>query len=179
MGLRHDGGDAETGAGVEVGAGVRYVAGPLTIEGQVRTLVAHEASGYKEWGMSGAIRVTPSASGRGLTLSIAPAWGQTGSATERLWSARDASALATDQEFEAASRLEMDAGYGFGLPGNGGVLTPYAGMTLGESASRTVRTGARWQLGPDAVLGLEGNADSRATHGEAANQVSLRAALRF
>ena len=36
--------------------------------------------------MSGAVRVTPSASGRGLTLSIAPAWGQTGSAAERLWS---------------------------------------------------------------------------------------------
>ena len=45
IGLRHDGGDAETGTGVEVGAGLRYSAGPITIEGQVRTLVAHEASG--------------------------------------------------------------------------------------------------------------------------------------
>ena len=84
VGLRHDGGDAETGTGVEVGAGVRYVAGPLTIEGRVRALVAHEASGYEEWGMSGAIRVIPSASGRGMTLSIAPEWGHTGSAIGRL-----------------------------------------------------------------------------------------------
>ena len=80
--------------------------------------VAHEASGYEEWGASGAIRMTPSASGRGLTLSIAPVWGQTGSAAERLWSARDASALGSEDEFEA-------------------------------------RTGTRWQLGADAVLGLE------------------------
>ena len=50
VGLRHNGGDAETGTGVEVGGGLRYSAGALTIEGQVRTLVAHEASGYKEWG---------------------------------------------------------------------------------------------------------------------------------
>ena len=50
VGLRHDGGDAETGTGVEVGAGLRYIAGPLTIEGQVRTLVAHEASGLRGMG---------------------------------------------------------------------------------------------------------------------------------
>ena len=52
VGLRHDGGDAETGTGLEVGAGLSYVAGALTVEGQVRTLVAHEDSGYEEWGMS-------------------------------------------------------------------------------------------------------------------------------
>ena len=53
VGLRHDGGDAETGTGLEVGAGVSYAAGPLTVEGQVRMLVAHEESGYEEWGASG------------------------------------------------------------------------------------------------------------------------------
>ena len=78
IGLRQDGGDAETGTGIEIGAGLRYTVGAVSIEAQARTLVAHEASGYEEWGASGAIRVTPSDSGRGLTLSIAPAWGQTG-----------------------------------------------------------------------------------------------------
>ena len=133
VGLRHDGGDAETGTGVEVGAGLRYTVGAVTIEAQARTLLVHEASGYEEWGMSGAIRVTPSPSGRGLTLSIAPAWGRTGSTADRLWSAHDARALGEDSEFEADSRLAIDAGYGFGLPGNRGVLTPYAGMTLGDA----------------------------------------------
>ena len=161
VGLRHDGGDAETGTGVEVGAGLRYIAGPLTIEGQVRALVAHGASGYEEWGMSGAIRVTPSPSGRGLTLAIAPAWGRTESAAGRLWSAQDARGLGADNEFEADSRLEMEAGYGFGLPGSRGVLTPYAGMTLGDAGARAVRTGTRWQLGPDAVFGLETTRQTR------------------
>ena len=176
VGLRHDGGDAETGTGLEVGAGVSYAAGPLTVEGQVRMLVAHEESGYEEWGASGTIRVTPSPSGRGLTLSIAPEWGRTGSATEQLWSARDATALGTDRVFEGDARLAVDAGYGVGL--GHGVLTPYAGLTLGDAGSRTVRTGTRWQLGPDIVVGLEATRQT-SDAGEGANEVRLRAALRF
>ena len=178
VGLRHDGGDAETGTGVEVGAGLRYTAGAVTVEAQARTLLVHEASGYEEWGMSGAIRVTPDASGRGLTLSIAPVWGRTGSAAERLWSAHDARALGADSEFEAGSRLALDAGYGIGLAHRRGVLTPYAGLTLGDAGNRTVRTGTRWQLGPDAMVALEGSRQtSRA--GEADNRLMLRVALRF
>ena len=50
VGVRHDGGDAETGMGLEAGAGMRYTRGALTIEGQVRTLVAHEASGVPRMG---------------------------------------------------------------------------------------------------------------------------------
>ena len=178
VGLRHDGGGAETGTGVEVGAGLRYTVGAVTIEAQARTLLVHEASGYEEWGMSGAIRVTPSPSGRGLTLSIAPAWGRTGSATERLWSAHDARALGADSEFEAKGGLAMDAGYGFGLAGNRGVLTPYAGMTLGDAGNRTVRTGTRWQLNRDTVVSVEATRQA-SDASEPANEVRLSAALRF
>ena len=176
VGLRHDAGDAETGTGLEMGAGLSYAAGPLTVEGQVRMLVAHEESGYEEWGASGAMRITPSASGRGLTLSIAPEWGRTGSAAERLWSARDASGLGADRVFEGDARLALDAGYGVGV--GRGVLTPYAGLTLGDARSRTVRTGTRWQVGADAVLGLEGTRRTSGI-GEADNHLMLRIALRF
>ena len=177
VGLRHDGGDAETGTGVEVGAGLRYTVGAVTLEAQARTLLVHEASGYEDWGASGAIRVTPDASGRGLTLSIAPVWGRTGSAAERLWSARDARALGGDSEFEADSRIALDAGYGFGLAHRRGVLTPYAGLTLGDAGNRTVRTGTRWQ-GPDAMVALEGSRQA-SDAGEADNRLMLRVALRF
>ena len=179
VGVRHDGGDAESGTGLEVGAGLRYVAGALTVEGQVRTLVAHEDSGYEEWGVSGTVRITPSASGRGLMLRFAPQWGRTASAVQRLWSARDASALGAAGEFEGGdARLVFDAGYGVGLGHGRGVLTPYAGLVLGDAGSRTVRTGARWQVGADAVLGLEGTRRTSGT-GEAGNQLMLRVALRF
>ena len=178
VGLRHDGGDAETGTGLEVGTGLRYVAGVLTVEGKVRTLVAHEDSGYEEWGASGAVRITPSASGRGLMLRFAPQWGRTASAAERLWSAPDATALGAGGAFEGEARLALDAGYGVGLGHGRGVFTPYAALVLGDAGSRTVRTGARWQVGADAVLELEGTRRTSGT-GEGDNLLMLRLALRF
>ena len=179
VGVRVDGGDAETGTGVEVGAGLRYAAGPLTIEGQVRALVAHEASGYEEWGASGAIRVSPSASGRGLTLSIAPVWGTAGSRSEHLWSARNAGELEAAQEFEATARLDTDLGYGIGVPGTRGIVTPYAGLSLSEGSSRRYRTGARWNVAPGAVLGLEATRQDGANGTPGTNAIALRTELRW
>ena len=56
FGLRHDGGDAETGTGVEVGGSLRYAdaASGLSFEARGRTLIAHEASGFEEWGVRAA-----------------------------------------------------------------------------------------------------------------------------
>ena len=110
-------------------AELRFARGPMTIEGQVRALVVHEASGYEEWGANGAIRVAPSASGRGLTLSIAPVWGNAGSASERLWSARNAGELGAGQEFEATARLETELGYGIVVPGSPCMTNLAAGDT--------------------------------------------------
>ena len=179
VGLRHDGGDAETGTGLEVGAGVRYARGPMTIEGQVRALVAHEASGYEEWGASGAIRVAPSASGRGLTVSIAPVWGNAGSASERLWSARNAGELGAGQEFEATARLETELGYGIVVPGTHGIVTPYAGLSLSEGSSRTYRAGTRWNLAEGAVLGFEGTRQDGADGTAGTNAIEFRTQLRW
>ena len=134
IGLRVDGGDAETGAGLELGAGLRYARGPLSLEGQFRRLVAHEESGYEKWVASGSIRVNPSQSGRGLTLSLTPVWGSAGSQAERLWGARDAREFEPGGEFDPRMSLEAELGYGFGVPGALGVMTPYTGLSLAEEA---------------------------------------------
>ena len=178
LGLRHDGGDAETGMGVEFGAGLRYMVGSFTIEARARTLVAHEASGYEEWGASAAVRLTPGASGRGLSLSIAPAWGRTGSASERLWSARDAGELEGGGGFEADGRIEAQLGYGAALPHNRGLLTPYGALTLGSEGGRTMRGGARWMLDSDLAVTLDATR-SENPDTEVVNEVRVRAALRF
>ena len=178
LGLRHDGGDAETGMGVEFGAGLRYMVGSFTIEARARTLVAHEASGYEEWGASAAVGLTPGASGRGLSLSIAPTWGRTGSASERLWSARDAGELEGGGGFEADGRIEAQLGYGFALPHDRGLLTPYGALTLGSEGGRTMRGGARWLLDSDLAVTLDATRTESAGAG-AANEVRVRAALRF
>ena len=76
------------------------------------------------------------------------------------------------------SPFAVDAGYGVGLAHRRGVLTPYAGLTLGDAGSRTIRTGARWRVGPDLVLGLEGTRQtSDAREGD--NELMLRIAVRF
>ena len=178
LGLRHDGGDAETGVGVEFGAGLRYMVGSFTIEARARTLVAHQASGYEEWGASAAVRLAPSASGRGLSLSIAPTWGRTGSASEWLWSARDMGELEGGGGFEADGRIEAQMGYGFALPHDRGLLTPYFALTLGSEGGRTMRGGAQWLLDPDLAVTLDATRTESAG-AEAGNDVRVQAALRF
>ena len=180
LGLRHDGGDAETGTGVEVGGRIRFAdAGSgLTVEANARILVAHEDSEYEEWGVSGSVRLDPGASGRGLSLSLAPVWGTPSSGVDRLWSARDAAGLAPGGEFEAERRLEAELGYGFGLSGTRGLLTPYTALSWAEGGART-RTGARWQLAPAAALGLEWTHEPGAGEKPSANALMLRTQVRW
>ena len=115
IGVRHDGGNAETGAGLEVGGGLRYEGWGFSIEASARTLVAHKESGYDEWSASCAIRIDPGASGRGLSLSIAPTWGAAGSGVDRLWGLTHGEELG-NCEFEAERRLEAELGYGIFAP---------------------------------------------------------------
>ena len=184
LGLRHDGGDAETGTGVELGGRVSY-AHPdsgLSLEANVRTLIAHEESGYEEWGASGTVRLDPGASGQGLSFSLAPTWGVPSGGAERLWSARDARGLAPDGEFEPESRLTGELGYG--LPAFGGTFTgtPNVGFGLSDRA-REVRLG--WRLTPATPGGDGVEVSLDATRTESAgveapeNEMMLRAALRF
>ena len=140
IGLRHDGGDAETGTGVEVGGSVQYQGRGWSIEGSVRTLVAHEESGYEQWGASGAVRIDPGASGRGLSLTVAPSWG-TGTGTGALWSARDASALTPEYEVEGQQRIDAELGYGLGLARLPGTVTPFAALSHADH-SRTPIVGS-------------------------------------
>ena len=175
LGVRHDGGDAETGAGVEVTAGLSYADEPVTVEGSVRTLVAHQEAGYEEWGASGAIRIDPGPSGEGLSLTVAPVWGAAQAGAERLWSLADARGLAPQGDFEAGRRLEAEVGYGLGLEQAPGVLTPYAGLGWSDGG-RAWRTGVRWQVAPDATLSLEGTR-AEANEGDAEYGLILRGSL--
>ena len=44
-----------------------------------------------------------------------------------------------------------------------GVVTPYAGLGLADDESRTWRVGARWRIGADASLNLEGTRSEAGT----------------
>ena len=128
-GMRYDGGDIETGFGVEVGGGVYFVAVEpgLTLGVHGRVLVAHEQSGYDEWGLGGSITFNPGDGGRGLSLGLRPTWGSTTSGLARLWSNGAAGMM-----HDAFGRRQLDAeiGYGVEAPGGRGTVTPYARLAL-------------------------------------------------
>ena len=169
LGVRHDGGDAETGTGVELGGGVAYadtVSG-LSIEARARMLVAHADSDYEEWGVSATARLDPGEQGRGLSFSLSPVMGATSSTTERLWGAQRPRGLAPGGALETSRGLRAEAGYGLALFGGRFTGTPNAGFALSDGGARDYRVG--WRLTP-AVRGdpgFEVNLD--ATHREAAN----------
>ena len=181
IGLRQDGGDAETGTGVEVGGGVGYTDPQtgLTVDAKARGLIAHEDADYREWGASGSVRIDPGASGRGLSLTLTPAWGADTGGAERLWSVRDARGLAANEEFDPAGRFDAEAGYGLGAFGDRGVMTPYAGLARSQGGDRAWRSGVRWALGPDIAFGLEGTRSESANDDAPEHGVAFRANLRW
>ena len=179
VGVRRDGGDTGSGTGLEVGAGLRYARSAVTVEGRVRALALHEASGYEEWGASGSVRVDPSASGRGFSLTLAPTWGDAASAVERLWSLRDPGGLAANAEFEPRPRLDAELGYGVGASHGLGIMTPYAGFTLSGGAHRALRTGVRWNASPSATVILEASREGQGSGEAPTNALTLRAEARW
>ena len=183
LGVRYDGGDAETGAGVEVGGGVAYAdaASGLSVDARARMLAAHADSDYEEWGASATVRLDPGETGRGLSLSLAPTIGTASSATERLWGARDARGLAPGGAFDGARTLQAELSYGMALPGDF-TGTPNLGLGLWDGGARDWRVG--WRLTPAAprVGGFEVNVDAirreAAADGDTEHRVMLQATVR-
>ena len=177
LGLRHDGGDAETGSGLEVGGSLRYAsAWGLSIEASVRGLLAHEAQDYTEWGASGALRFDPGRQGRGLTASIVPTWGSAVSGVSRLWGQAGTAGLAANSPLvaDAAGRLQAELGYGLATLQGRGLLTPYARVALTEGPDQAWHLGTRLALAQSVNLSLE--ASRRQRQGDtAAHELALRA----
>ena len=154
LGVRHDGGDAETGTGVELGAGLGW-ADPsrgLDMTLRVQGLAAHAEESYDEWSVSGQLRLVPGGGGRGLTMSLTPSYGADPGGSERLWVMPDASGLADNSDAPLTSRLDGEVGFGLPLFGGGFTGTPNAGFGLSETA-RELRLG--WRLAPAGGGGFE------------------------
>ncbi len=179
LGLRHDGGDAETGFGVEVGGGSAFAdaARGLTAQVTVRGLVAHEASDFRDCMLSGSLRFDPRPSSElGPSVSLMPSWGTSSSGgVEALMGRETLAGLAAN----AAGRLEAEAAYGLAVLGGRATGTPYLGVGQSE-ALREVRLGCRLQL-PNREglkLGIEGRRrESSAGNAAPDHGVMLRLAL--
>ena len=134
LGLRRDGGDAETGAGADVAASL-IASDPLTglsVDVRVRTLLVHQDEGFRERGVSVSFSYDPTPqTPLGFTARVAPSWGgQAMSGADALWG-RD-----TMEGLGAAgpgSGDRIDAELGYALPvGSRLVGTPRFGVTTSE-----------------------------------------------
>ena len=154
VGLRHDGGDAETGAGLDVGGGlvVSDASTGLTVDVRVRMLALHQADGFRERGMALSLSYNPTPSTPlGLTARVAPSWGgEATSGAEALWGRETMAGLANGG-LASGNRLEGEVGYGLPV-GSRFVGTPTFGVGTSEMG-RDYRLGYR--LG---ALGGEGTA---------------------
>ena len=178
-GLRYDGGDAETGAGIELGGGLGYAAGNLSVEVNARALVAHEDTGYQEWGFSGSLAYTPGKDGRGLSMKLGSAWGSTQSGVQSLWSRQDASGLAGTSPFEAAQRFQAELGYGIAGRREDALWVPFIAARAADGDGRSLRLGVKLTSGPNLEAGLEfGRRQGRAGT-DPEHAVQLGGALRW
>ena len=137
-GMRHDGGDAETGFGVELGGGLAWSAPALGLNLDLsgRTLLAHGDDDFRNRGFAAAFAFDPDpASERGPSLSLGQSYG--GPARGGLDALFTPGPLADRAGNERQRRWTAETAWGF--PAFGGRFTgsPHAGVGLTRDGSDT------------------------------------------
>ena len=192
VGLRLDGGDAETGMGADLGGGITFAdpANGVALDAKARGLVAHESPGFREWGASLAASWDPRpATDRGLALTLRQSWGAApAGGMDALLSRETLADLAANDEdgvdgFRASGRLEGEVGYGVAMFGGAFTGTPNVGFGLSGAGARDWRIGWRLTSAMRGDPGFEVSLD--ATRTEPANDaapehgVMLRGSVRW
>ena len=162
VGLRHDGGDAERGAGMDVGAGliVSDTATGLAVDVRVRMLLAHQDEGFRERGASVSLSYSPTPSTPlGFLAKVTPSWcGQAQSGAQALWG-RQTMAGMTPGGVATGNRLNGEVGYGMPVGGRW-VGTPRFGIGTSETG-RDYRLGYGLTVAEGAAMSFELGVDAQ------------------
>ena len=138
FGVRHDGGDAETGFGVDIGGGVTLAmpAHGLSVSLEGRGLLTHEAKGLSDTGYGASIAWDPAPSSkRGLSLTLRQSvGGATAGGTDALFSREVMDGLGANGNSGNSGnrRLEGRIGYGLAVFGDRFTGTPEIGFGLSD-----------------------------------------------
>ena len=163
IGVRHDGGDAETGYGADIGANLAWTDARrgLSAELRGRGLLSHEAKGFRERGLSGSFSWDPVAGERGPRLSLTQTVGGAPSGgAEALLGRGTLEGLAANDNGGGKDdlknrRQELKFGYGFAAFGDRFTWMPEAGVGLSD-------TGRDYSLGWRLLRGGAGAPDGGA-----------------
>ena len=184
VGLRHDGGDAENGAGMDVGGGlmVSDTSTGLAVDLRVRMLVMHQAEEFRERGMALSLSYNPTPSTPlGFVARVAPSWGgEATSGAEALWGRETMAGMASGG---VASGNRLDGEVGYGLPvGSRFVGTPTFGVGTSESGRDYrlgYRLGALGGAGTTFELGVDAQRRERSLPGGTDHGALARATMRW
>ena len=156
IGVRHDGGDAETGFGLDLGGGLALSDPKRGLQAELRGrgLLAHESKGFRDLGFSGALAWEGKpGSDRGAKLRLTQTLGGSSSGgADALLSRTTLEGLAANDNGEGGNdelksrRLELKFGYGLSAFGDRFTWTPEAGVGLSD-------TGRDYSLGWRLVRG--------------------------
>ena len=154
IGVRHDGGDAETGFGVDIGGGLAWsdTRRGITAAFRGRALLTHEADGFRERGLSGSLSWDPQpASDRGPRASIAQTLGGSASGGMNALLARDTlTGLAANDNGDNLQQRRLEARFGYGFAAFGDRFTSVPEIAVGLSnAGRDYSLGWRLVRGPE------------------------------
>ena len=150
IGVRQDGGDAETGFGADIGAGIAWSdpAHGIAADVRARGLLTHEDGSFRERGLAGSFAWDPAPSsdlGPRFTLSQRVGASATGG-MDALFGRETAPTLgaANDEGDDLLQRrLETRFGYGFPLFGGRYTGTPEIGFGLTEAGREYIH---KWRL---------------------------------
>ena len=173
VGVRHDGGDAETGFGVDIGAGLAWRDPSLGIEAEVRArgLLTHEDGSFRERGIAGSLAWDPDPSSeRGTKLTLSQTMGAEASggmdALLRPGTSRVPGAANDAGEELRKRRLEAKLGHGFAVLDGRYTGTPEFGLGLTQTSREYI---LGWRLSqaprPGLVFGLDVEGARRETLG--------------
>ena len=159
IGVRVDSGDAETGFGADMDGGLAFAdpANGISLDMKARALVAHRASGFREWGASASFGWDPRPeTDRGLALSLTRSLGASPSGgMEALLSRGTLVDLAAEDDgngsgFESSGRLEGEIGYGLS---DNGARDYRLGWRLISERSASARTRCQKDRNPIGPVG--------------------------
>ena len=140
IGLRHDGGDAETGFGADIGAGLSWTdaARGLNAEIRGRGLLTHEDGGFRARGFAASLAWNPTpGSALGPSIALRQTAGASASGgMDALLSRGTMAGLAAndnDNDVDVAHRLEVKLSYGLPAFGSRFIGTPEMGFGFSDT----------------------------------------------
>ena len=161
--------DDAAGGGAELASRLNWQSSDGSVSTTVDTRVLLGGGDRREWGIGGHLRLTPSRQGgKGLSLTLQPSLGVTGTRLAELWSLSGDGDLAINSDGPGA---RLDARLAYGFPLGKALLTPYTEAAWEEAAS-TYGAGLHYRLNTSLELDLKG-AHRSGTTGNTEHRFSL------